>query len=60
VAHTPYTADDIPDDDLRECNALVRVEDGEFTTVAPPETPWLCWDLPAEEWTEPEPTAFED
>lgn len=57
-AHTPYTMDDVPDDAPAECAALVRVEDGEFVTVAPPDEPWLCWDGPLEEWSEPEPTNF--
>jgi hypothetical protein len=37
----------------------VRVEGGEFTSVAPPETPWLCWSQTDLEWSEPEPTSFD-
>ena len=58
TAHTPYTAAD-PDTSVPECSAVVRVEDGEFTLVTDPETPWLCWDPEAEGWTEPEETNFE-
>jgi branched-chain amino acid transport system substrate-binding protein len=44
----------------RECSALVQVTDGEFETVAPPETPWLCWSNEDASWSEPEPTSFAD
>ena len=33
------------------------VEGGEFVTVLPAETPWLCWPAGLE-WSEPEPTSF--
>jgi hypothetical protein len=56
VAHTPYTNDDRPDDDV-ECTALVRIVDGTFETVAPPDKPWLCFPT-GEEFGEPEPTSF--
>lgn len=42
----------------RECAALVEVVDGEFRTVAPPETPWLCWNNDDPAWSDPEPTSF--
>lgn len=58
-AHTPYTQDTRAEIDDPECGALVRVEDGEFTTVADPVTPWLCWDQGDLAWAEPEPTSFE-
>ena len=35
----------------------MKVVDGEFETVAPPETPWLCFP-PGKEWAEPEHTNF--
>jgi hypothetical protein len=58
-AHTPYTAATREDIDLaRECTALVRVEDTAFVTMAPPETPWLCWPGNDIAWSEPEPTNF--
>lgn len=42
----------------RDCSALVRVADGEFRTVAAPETPWLCWSNDDLEWAEPTPATF--
>lgn len=42
----------------RECSAMVQVVDGEFETVAPPETPWLCWSNDDTAWSDPEPTSF--
>jgi hypothetical protein len=57
-AHTPYTQATRDVDTGKECTTLVRVEDGAFTTVAPPETPWLCWDNASTEWSEPELTSF--
>lgn len=57
-AHTPYTQATRSVDTGRECTALVRVEDGELTTMAPPETPWLCWSQADLAWSEPEPTSF--
>jgi hypothetical protein len=57
VAHEPFTQATREVDASAECTVLVQVVDGEFVTVAPPETPWLCW--PADlEWSEPEPTSF--
>ncbi len=58
AAHTPFTQDTRPTDGGPECTAMVRVEDGGFTTVAPPDKPWLCWDGSNTEWAEPEPTSF--
>ena len=40
-----------------ECSTLVKVEDGEFITVAPPDKPWLCWSQTDLAWSEPEPTS---
>jgi len=57
-AHTPYTQETRSVDTGRECTALVRVEGGEFTTVAPPDKPWLCWSQADIAWSEPEPTGF--
>lgn len=56
-AHTPYTQATRDVDTSPECAALVRIEGGEFVTVAPPATPWLCWEA-GTEWSEPEPTSF--
>lgn len=56
-AHTPYTQATRDVDTSPECGALVRIEGGEFVTVAPPATPWLCWEA-GTEWSEPEPTSF--
>ena len=56
-AHTPYTNDTRPDDEGQECAAVVQVVDGAFETVAPPETPWLCFPG-GTEWVEPEVTSF--
>jgi ABC-type branched-subunit amino acid transport system substrate-binding protein len=42
----------------RECAAMVQVVDGRFETLAPPETPWLCWSNEDATWAEPEPTSF--
>jgi ABC-type branched-subunit amino acid transport system substrate-binding protein len=57
-AHTPFTDDTRPADAGDECSAVVKVVDGEFETVAPPETPWLCFP-PGKDWAEPEYTNFE-
>ena len=57
VAHTPFTNDTRPDDAGLECSAVVKVVNGEFETVAPPDEPWLCFP-PGIEWAEPEPTNF--
>ena len=42
-AHTPFTNDTRPDDEGQECAAVVKVVDGAFETVAPPDEPWLCF-----------------
>ena len=42
----------------QECAALVRIVDGAFETIAPPEEPWLCWPNDSREWSEPTPTSF--
>lgn len=56
TAHTPYTDDTRPADRQGECVMAVRVENGKFVTVAPPDTPWLCWS--STDWAEPEFTSF--
>lgn len=57
VSHEPYTEATRDVDPSDECTVLVRIEGGEFVTVAPSDAPWLCW--PADlEWSEPEPTSF--
>lgn len=57
-AHTPYTQATRDIDTSQECTALVRIEDGAFTTVGPEDSPWLCWDNASAEWSEPVPTSF--
>jgi hypothetical protein len=59
TAHTPFTQATRADEDSgTECTSLVRVEGGELVTVAPPETPWLCWPGDDLAWSEPDPTSF--
>lgn len=57
-AHTPYTQATRSVDTGEECTVLLQVEDGAFTTVGPPERPWLCWDGADTAWAEPVPTSF--
>ncbi len=57
-AHTPYTQDTRDEDSSDECTAVVRIEDGAFTTVAPADTPWLCWSQTDLSWSEPQPENF--
>jgi hypothetical protein len=56
--HDVPTPGDLTHDYLLECAAVVRVAGAQFETVAPPETPWLCWDAATDEMTEPTPTNF--
>jgi hypothetical protein len=58
TAHTPYTQETRDEGSGGECTSLVRVEGGEFSTVASPDTPWLCWSQTDLTWSEPEQTAF--
>jgi Periplasmic binding protein len=58
-AHSPYTQETRDQDSGGECTSLVKVEGGEFTTVAPPDTPWLCWSQTDLAWSEPEFTGFD-
>jgi hypothetical protein len=57
-AHTPFTEATRDEATGRECTSLVKVEDGAFTTVAPPDKPWLCWSQSDVSWSEPEETSF--
>jgi hypothetical protein len=57
-AHTPFTQETRDESTGQECTSLVRVEGGEFTTVADPATPWLCWSQTDLAWAEPEETTF--
>ena len=57
TAHTPFTNDTRPEGEDAECTSMVRIVDGVFETVAPPDTPWLCWPA-GTEWSEPEFTSF--
>jgi len=57
TAHTPFTDDTRPDDAGDECAAVVKVVDGKFETVAPPDSPWLCFP-PGKERAEPENANF--
>ena len=56
--HTPYTEATRDVDTGPECTSLVRIVDGQFETVAPADSPWLCWDGGDRSWSEPEPTNF--
>lgn len=56
--HTPYTQATRDVETLDECAALLRIEGGKFVTVAPKETPWLCWGNPDTAWSEPTPKSF--
>jgi branched-chain amino acid transport system substrate-binding protein len=56
--HTPFTQDTRDTVTGQECAALVRVENGEFMTMAPPETPWVCWPWDDTSWSEPEQESF--
>lgn len=58
VAHTPFTQATRSMDTGDECSALLRIVDGEFTTVGPPDKPWLCWDGADTSWSEPTPTSY--
>ncbi len=49
---------DPSNDYAQECSSVVKVVDGEFETVAAPETPWVCWSNENLDWSEPEPTNF--
>lgn len=57
-SHDPYTQATREVDTSDECGALVRIENGKFVTVAPPETPWVCWPPEYQDWSEPEFVAF--
>ena len=57
-AHTPYTEATREVDPGPECTSLVRIVDGQFETVVPPDAPWLCWAGGDRSWSEPEPTNF--
>lgn len=57
-AHTPYTEATREVDPGPECTSLVRIVDGQFETVGPPDAPWLCWAGGDRSWSEPEPTNF--
>jgi hypothetical protein len=59
TAHSPYERGDAAGADDPECGAFVTVEGGQFATMAPPATPWLCWDGDPGTWSEPEPTTFD-
>lgn len=56
--HTPATEGDPSTDYALECAALVRVVDGEFETLGPPDKPWLCWSNETLDWSDPVPTSF--
>jgi hypothetical protein len=57
-AHTPYTQATRDEDSGQECTALVKIVNGEFETVAPPDKPWVCWSNTDLDWAEPEATSF--
>lgn len=55
--HQPQTEDERVGE--LECSSLLRVVDGAFEMVAPPDEPFLCWDNQDRAWDEPTPTAFD-
>lgn len=55
--HQPQTEDERVGD--LECSSLLRVVDGAFEMVAPPDQPFLCWDNHDRSWAEPTPRAFD-
>ncbi len=57
-AHTPYTQATRSQDSSDECGVVVKVEDGKFHTVAPPDKPWLCWSQTDLKWSDPKATGF--
>jgi len=60
LAHSPYSRDDEADASAEsECGAFVKVEEGRFVTLAPPETPFLCWEGDPTVWSEPETASFD-
>ncbi len=56
TAHTPYTQA-TRKGEKEPCGTAVKVEKGKFVTVAPKDTPWLCWPDPTK-WSKPTETAF--
>jgi hypothetical protein len=58
--HTPPSEDDRSTDYSQECTTYVRVVDGAFELVAPPDKPWMCWSNDTRDWSEPVPTSFAD
>ncbi len=57
-AHEPFTQAD-RDGRPDPCTTTVVVEAGKFSTLASPETPWLCWEGDPLTWSEPTEMAFE-
>lgn len=57
-AHTPYTQATRTKFKDSECAADVRVVKGKFTTMAPKDKPWLCWNSQDLTWSEPVPTNY--
>ena len=55
--HVPQTEDERLGD--LECSSLLRVVDGAFEMIAPPDEPFLCWDNQDRSWAEPTPTSFD-
>lgn len=55
--HVPHTEDERPQP--LECSSQLRVVDGAFEMIAPPDQPFLCWDNQDRSWFEPSPTAFD-
>ncbi len=56
--HGVATEGDPAADYEMECQSVVKVVDGAFETVAPPEKPWVCWSNENLDWSEPSPTDF--
>jgi ABC-type branched-subunit amino acid transport system substrate-binding protein len=56
--HIQPTEGDTSHDYAQECILTLRIHDGAFETLAPADTPWLCWPSDDTELTEPTPTNF--
>ena len=58
--HVPPTQDTPEAGSEFECFAPVQVTNGEFVTVANPDTPFICWSNANRDWAEPEQMSFDE
>jgi ABC-type branched-subunit amino acid transport system substrate-binding protein len=56
--HVAPTEGDPSHDYAQECILPLQIHNGAFETLAPPDTPWLCWPNDSTELTDPVPTNF--